>query len=333
MLLCVLKFSTQCLSTTMKTYLFPKSLKYFLAVVEHSSVQAAAREIAISASAIDRQILLLEEDMGVALFDRQPRGMRLTAAGELLLALAKRWMTDLKRTKTEISQLKGLHHGHLRLVAMDSHANGLLPYLIGGLAREHPDIALEVKFATPDEAAQMIVADEADLAIAFNLSVQQQIHVFWSTQLPLGCAVATTHALAEKSILKLRDVVEWPLVLQSRTLSIRRYLERQHPWLFTDTKAPLTTNSLQLLKNLVCTGSHIAITSELDIAPEILLGKVRFVSLADSSLRPQTISVAFSATRPLTGIARIAAKLISEETERYLQMVRTSTASTPTVSQ
>ncbi len=310
----------------MNTYLIPKSLKYFLAVVEHSSVQAAAREIAISASAIDRQILLLEEDMGVSLFDRQPRGMRPTAAGELLMGLAKRWMTDLKRTKTEISQLKGLHHGHLRLVAMDSHANGLLPYLIGALAREHPDIALEVKFATPDEASQMIISDEADLAIAFNLSDQLQIHVLWSTQLPLGCAVANAHALAEKSILRLKDVVEWPLVVQSRTLSIRRYLERQYPWLFTDMKAPLTTNSLQLLKNLVCAGSHIALTSELDIAPEILLGKVRFISLADSSLRPQTISVAFSATRPLTGIARIAAKLISEETERYLHMVRKPTA-------
>lgn len=316
----------------MNTYVIPKSLRYFLAVVEHGSVQAAAREIAISASAIDRQILLLEEDMGVALFDRQPRGMLPTTAGELLLALAKRWKTDLQRTKAEISQLKGLHHGHLRLVAMDSHANGLLPHLIGALAHEYPGIALEVKFATPDEASQMLIEDAADLAIAFNLSVRVQIHVFWSAQLPLGCAVANEHALAGKPILHLRDIVEWPLVVQSRTLSIRRYLERRRPWLFTDTKAPLTTNSLQLLKNLVCAGSHIAITSELDVAPEILLDKVRFISLADSSLRPQTISVAFSATRPLTGIARIAAKLISGETERYLQLVRTASASTQSVS-
>ena len=310
------------------TYLIPKSLRYFLAVFEHGSVQAAAREIALSASAIDRQILLLEEDMGVALFDRQPRGMRLTAAGELLLALARRWRTDLQRTKTEISQLKGLHHGHLRLVAMDSHANGLLPYLIGSLAREHPGIALEVKFATPDEATQMLIEDAADLAIAFNLNVRLQIHVFWSAQLPLGCAVAHEHALADKPILQLKDVVEWPLVVQSRTLSIRRYLERQHPWLFTDTKAPLTTNSLQLLKHLVCAGSHIALTSELDVAPEILLGRIRFMSLADSSLRPQTISVASSATRSLTGIARVAAELISGETERYLQLVRAASIST-----
>lgn len=285
-------------------------------------MQSAAREIAISASAIDRQILLLEEDMGVALFDRQPRGMRITAAGELLLTMARRWKTDLHRTKTEISQLQGLHHGHLRLVAMDSHANGLLPYLIESLARMHPGIALEVKFATPDEAPQMLFEDAADLAVAFNLRAAQQVHVFWSAQLPLGCAVASHHALAARQVLRLKDVVEWPLVVQSRALSIRRYLERQHPWLFTDTKAPLTTNSLQLLKNLVCSGSHIALTSELDVAPELLEGKARFIPLSDSTLRPQTVSVAFSATRSLSGIARIAAKHIAEGTEAYLQQVR-----------
>jgi DNA-binding transcriptional LysR family regulator len=311
----------------MNSHLVPKSLRYFLAVVEHGSVQAAAREIAISASAIDRQILLLEEDMGVALFDRQPRGMRQTAAGELLLAMAKRWKTDLHRTKTEISRLKGLHHGHLRLVAMDSHANGLLPYLINALAREHPGISLEVKFATPDEAMQMLVDDEADLAVSFNVRARLQVHVVWSAQLPLGCAVGNQHALANKQNLRLQDIVEWPLVVQSRTLSIRRYLERRHPWLYTNTKAPLTTNSLQLLKNLVCTGSHIALTSELDVAPEILERKARFLSMADSSLRAQTISVAFSASRLLPSMTLVAAKFISSETERYLIAVRQASAS------
>ena len=69
--------------------LHPKALRYLTAVAQLGSVQAAAREVAISASAIDRQILLLEEELGVPLFERQPRGMRLTAAGELLMALSQ----------------------------------------------------------------------------------------------------------------------------------------------------------------------------------------------------------------------------------------------------
>jgi molybdate transport repressor ModE-like protein len=77
--------------------LHPKALRYLAAVAQLGSVQAAAREVSISASAIDRHILLLEEDLGLPLFERLPRGMRLTAAGELLLALSQRWKADLNR--------------------------------------------------------------------------------------------------------------------------------------------------------------------------------------------------------------------------------------------
>jgi molybdenum-dependent DNA-binding transcriptional regulator ModE len=66
---------------TLNSPLHPKALRYLAAVAQLGSVQAAAREVSISASAIDRQILMLEEDMGVPLFERLPRGMRLTAAG------------------------------------------------------------------------------------------------------------------------------------------------------------------------------------------------------------------------------------------------------------
>ncbi|HMT33238.1 MAG TPA: LysR family transcriptional regulator [Dermatophilaceae bacterium] len=74
---------------TLNSPLHPKALRYLTAVAQLGSVQAAAREVSISASAIDRQILMLEEDMGVPLFERLPRGMRLTAAGELLLDSAR----------------------------------------------------------------------------------------------------------------------------------------------------------------------------------------------------------------------------------------------------
>lgn len=56
--------------------------------------------------------------MGVPLFERLPRSMRLTAAGELLLALSQRWKTDLNRTLSDVKQLQGISQGQLRLAAM-----------------------------------------------------------------------------------------------------------------------------------------------------------------------------------------------------------------------
>jgi len=231
--------------------LSPKALRYVTAVASTGSVQAAAREVAISASAIDRQILMLEEELGVPLFERQPRGMRLKAAGELLLALSQRWKQDLNRTLSDIKQLQGVSHGQLRLAAMDSHANGLLPDFIQTVAARHPGVVLEVDVVSTDEATRLLLAGEVDLALAFNLRAQREVHLLWSTELPLGCAMAPGHALAQTRPLSFKDVVAWPLAVQSRALAIRRYLERRHGWLLQEARPPLVTNSLQLVKSLV----------------------------------------------------------------------------------
>jgi DNA-binding transcriptional LysR family regulator len=307
---------------TLNSPLHPKALRYLAAVAQLGSVQAAAREVSISASAIDRQILMLEEDMGVPLFERLPRGMRLTAAGELLLALSQRWKTDLNRTLSDVKQLQGVSQGQLRLAAMDSHVNGFLPGFIHRVAQEHPGIVLEVDIVSTDEAVRCLTEGAVDLAIAFNLKPQRELHLVWTADLPLGCVAATGHALAANAQVTFKEVAAWPLAVQSHALAIRRYLERRHSWLLQEARPPLVTNSLQLVKSLVKSGSHVALTSELDAGPEILDGSVRFIPLSDKNAQPQTIGVAISAARSIPRIGRIVADLLAGHVEAYLASVR-----------
>ena len=302
--------------------LHPKALRYLAAVAQLGSVQAAAREVSISASAIDRQIMMLEEDLGVPLFERLPRGMRLTAAGELLLALSQRWKADLNRTLSDIQQLQGVSRGQLRLAAMDSHANGFLPGFIHRVAQAHAGIVLEVDIVSTAEAVRQLCEGAVDIAAAFNVKPQREVHVVWSAELPLGCVVAIGHPLAANAEVSLKDVAAWPLAVQSHALAIRRYLERRHAWLLQEARPPLVTNSLQLVKSLVRSGSHVALTSELDAGPEILDGSARFIPLADRNAQPQTIGVAISASRPIPRIGRIVADLLAEHVAAYLASVR-----------
>ena len=306
--------------------LHPKALRYLTAVAQLGSVQAAAREVAISASAIDRQILLLEEELGVPLFERQPRGMRLTAAGELLMALSQRWKSDLNRALSDIKQLQGVSHGQLRLLVMDSHVNGFLPAFVRTVGQAHPGVSLEVDVASPDDAVRRLADGSVDVAVAFNLRPQRELHLLWSAELPLGCAVAAGHPLAQLPAPGLKDVAQWPLAVQSRALSIRRYLERRHGWLLHEARPPVVTNSLQLVKQLVVSGTHVALTSEFDMGPEILVGTVRFVPLRDRNLQPQTVGVAISASRPLPRMARIVAELLTAQVADWLAAVRAAGA-------
>ena len=308
--------------------LHPKALRYVAAVAQLGSVQAAAREVSISASAIDRQILILEEDLGVPLFERLPRGMRLTAAGELLLALSQRWKADLNRTLSDIKQLQGVNHGQLRLAAMDSHANGFLPDFLQAAAREHPGIVIDIEIVSPDEAVTHLLSGDVDIAVAFNLKPQRDLNLIWSAELPLGCAVAASHPLAALAEVGFKEVVAWPLAAQSRALAIRRYLEKRHGWLLQEARPPLVTNSLQLVKSLVRSGSHVALTSELDVGPEVLDGSVVFVPLRDRNAQAQSVSVATSASRPLPRIARIVAESLAVHVDLHLQRVRQAGAET-----
>ena len=309
---------------TVPRQILPKSLRYALEVARVGSVQGAAKALSISASAIDRQILLLEGDIGVALFERLPTGMRLTAAGEIVVALARRWRGDIDRVGLEIRQMQGVDQGRLRLAAMDSHTNGFLPLFVTRLARRYPRIQLEIDIMSTDQAATALASGELDIAVAFNLKPQRDLQLVWSAALPLGCIVAPDHALGGLSQATPKAIATYPMAVQGRSLTIRRYLESRHPWLFAESEQLTVTNSLQLVKKLVQSGSHVAITSELDAAPEIVAGALRFIPIRERNARPQSVDVAISTRRPLPRIARIAAELLAMEIQECLTQVRAS---------
>lgn len=306
----------------MSERLLPAALKYIDQVVHCGSIQAAARELNISASAINRQILMLEEELGVELFERLPKGMRPTLAGELVTTLAQRWRGELGWMSSEIKYLEGENQGHLRIVAMDSMANGVLPRCIERLRLDHPKITLEVEIATPDAAQSALVNGQADIALAFNLPPHREVHAVWTASLPLGCIMAASHPMAGAASITLQDVANLPMVLQSRALTIRRFIEARHDWLFQKGRMPVVTNSLQMLKALAGNGHYVAMSSELDVATEILAGTIVFVPLRDRSAEAQTFSIATSPRFKLHRIGQIACDVIQTEIAGLLADVR-----------
>ncbi len=302
--------------------LFPTALRCVDHVARCGSIQAAAKELNISASAIDRQILLLEADLGIPLFERRPRGMQLTAAGNVVVALARRWHGEVRMLGAELRQVQGLNQGHLRLVAMDSLVNGVLLAIVERLGREHPLISLEIEIATTDQAMSALLAGEADIGLVFNLKPHRELRVVWSTDLPLGCAMAPGHELARERQITLQRAANFPVVLQARSLVIRRYLEARHGWLFKADQPPIATNSLQLVKQLARSGRFVALTSELDVAPELLDRSLVFIPVRDKAAESQTISVATSARLPLPQIGQLVADVMAGETAGMLADVR-----------
>ncbi|MDF2235140.1 LysR family transcriptional regulator [Albimonas sp. CAU 1670] len=306
----------------MSLHLLPRPLRYIEAVAEHGSVQGASRALGIAASAIDRHIHAMEEASQTPLFERLPRGMRPTAAGEAVIVMARRWRADAERLDDGLREMRGQERGTVRLAAMDSLANGLLPELAAWLQETHPRIQLACDVLTPPEAGRALDEGTVDLALAFNLAPNRNQHAAWSADLPFGCVTAPHHPLAALETPTMADLARHPTVSQSAVLPSRRYLETRYGWLFADNPPALLSNSLQLLKSSLAEGRLAMLTSELDVLPEIERGTLVWRPLREPGLRPQTISLAVDARRPLTRAARLVLDRLAETVPARLAAAR-----------
>ena len=306
----------------MALHLVPRGLNYVEAVAEHGSIQGASRATGIAASAIDRQIKLLEDRLGVPLFDRLSTGMTLSPVGEMFVVLTRRWKADENRIWSDVKQMQGVDLGHIRLVTMDSLVNSVLPRFLRHVADIYPRVRIDVEIGTPDDAVAALEAGNADVALAFNVRAQRDLHLMWSDELPLLYVLSPGHPLAGEKEVRLSQVRDHPIAVQSPSLAIRRMLEARHGWVFSGDRPPVVTNSLQLLKQLVVSGSHAALTSELDVAQELLDGKLVAIPVAGQNVGPQNIALAISARRALPRIATRVADLLAGDIAATLAHVR-----------
>lgn len=300
----------------LRSQLVPASLRYLEQVARSGSIQRAAKHLNVAASAIDRQILLLEADLGVPLFERLAKGMRPTPAGETVVTLARRWVADVKRIDAEIQQMRGVQQGRVRIAAMDSHANGFLPTLIDRLSREHPRIALEVEIGGTDQVIAWLLNREVDIAVAFNVARRREIHAVRSYHLPFGCVVAPAHPLAARPSATFRDLIRFPIAYQSGSIAVRRILETRHRWLFETSEPPLATNSIQLIKRMVRNGRFAAFLTHLDASDEISAGELVFVPIRDRDAEPESLTLAIDSQRSIASIGRIVLDEITTELDR-----------------
>ncbi|WP_339426625.1 LysR family transcriptional regulator, partial [Pseudomonas proteolytica] len=100
---------------------------YFDVIRRAGSIREAARRLNIASSAVNRQLLKLETELGTPLFERLPGGLRLTNAGATFARHSIGVLQDAERVRSELEALQGLRTGHVELVAVEGLSSDLLP--------------------------------------------------------------------------------------------------------------------------------------------------------------------------------------------------------------
>lgn len=144
----------------------PRRLRILRAVADHRTVTAAAAALYLTPSAVSQQLAALEQETGHTLLTRSGRGVRLTAAGDILLAHANAVLAQLERAEAELAAYAGGTAGEVRVVAFATGIAEVLAPAIGRLADRHPDLRIRVRDAEGEESLRLVLDGEADVVLA-----------------------------------------------------------------------------------------------------------------------------------------------------------------------
>src|SRR5258708_19381886 len=126
-------------------------LKILKEVAYRGSLSRAAEELSYSQSAISQQIAALEAETGMALLERHPRGVTLTAAGQTLVGHAEGILARLDAAEAALAAIAGLRGGRLRMASFPTAGATLMPLAIATFRASYPEVELTLAQAHPQE--------------------------------------------------------------------------------------------------------------------------------------------------------------------------------------
>ncbi|MEU4477436.1 LysR family transcriptional regulator [Micromonospora sp. NPDC023966] len=191
-------------------------LRYFVAVAEVRHFTQAADLVGITQPSLSKQIHALETDLGAPLFERVRGNIALTAAGEVLLPLAKRILADVETATREVQELVGLRRGRVRLGATPSLATSLAPPVLRRFRDAHPTVDLRVEENGSQDLVRDLLRGDLDLALIIMPSTGTDPGLRADPILRESLVVASVDplpAVTERGEVRITDLRDVPLVM------------------------------------------------------------------------------------------------------------------------
>ena len=292
-------------------------LHYFVAVADSGSIRRASERLNISASAVNRQILKIEDYFGTPLFERRPDGMRLTDAGRLVLRHSRETLRDFTRLRSEVDELRGIVGGDVTIATLDSLTVHFLPDALAGFISAHPAVEVRIVAGDPMETMRSIAAGNADLGLSFDPARRRGIRVLHDMPCAMYALMAPDHALASRTSVTLDECGDHPLIYQDNSASMRSFLGDEMESFRNDHKPVLVSNTLALMKQLLLRGVGIAFYNRLGFIEELAAGRLVAVPLADDRLSLLRLCLIAPSERAPTVAARAMAAHLEQALVRF----------------
>jgi DNA-binding transcriptional LysR family regulator len=242
-------------------------LDYVDEVARCGSIRKAAEKLNVTASAVNRRIADLEEELGAPLFDRRPRGVRLTSAGEVFVHYLRGANGEVERMKSQIEDLKGLRRGTVRIACSQALAFDFLPRQIAAFRTRHPHVTFDLKVVDHEWAMAALAAYEVDLVVVFRPPFLANFQPMMTLEQRLVAVMAKDHPLASRKRLRLSDCAAYPLALPERSIGGRQLLDEISIRSGLTFNVAAESNSFEMLRGLVISAGLISFQIQIGMPP------------------------------------------------------------------
>ena len=287
-------------------------LRYFAVVARTGSIRRASQELNVASSAISRQIQKLEESFGQALFERLPGGLRLTAAGRVVLEHAERTLHDFALLRGALGELAGQRTGTVSIATLDSLMVSFLPEQIARFNAANAAVDFRVHAGFHPEIAAMVAEGAADIGLTFNLAHPEDLVLTSEVEMPVMAMVAPGHPLAGLPEVTLEECSRHNLLLHFDSAVIRSLIEVQLSALERGGRVLMRSNNLMMHKAMLMQGAGVAFFTPLGMSEEIRDGRIVAIPLQGTRLGALRLGLLLPRRRQLTPAVRALADQLGE---------------------
>lgn len=202
-----------------------RQLRYFLSLAETEHLTRSAEALFVSQSTLSHGLRQLEEELGMPLFDRLGRGLKLSQAGAVFRDHAARTLQEVEAGRMALSDLAGLQSGELTIGVIPTFLTHFVPDAVAAFSAAYPGVRVMVRDLRAGPIEELLVAGRLDLGISFHPGAVDEIEAETLFEERLQLVVHSRHPLAKQSSLRLKDLKDQPLALLPRSFATRRMID------------------------------------------------------------------------------------------------------------
>ncbi len=242
--------------------------RYFYAIAQEGSIRRAAERVHISASALSRQVRLLETEFGQALIAHHGRRIVLTSAGNILREHIHQLMLQDDAVKDAIRTSNGLQFGHVKVASGKGYVSDLANTVIPKFVECHPHMTYGIDIANGDAVLRMVIDETVDIGITLNPPQHHLINIIHAVPATLFVVLPVDHALSNVESISLVDLQQFPIALLPSEHRLRQSIKVVEDAEGIKLQPVIESNSYEILRSLVKNRLAITILPQFAIKAE-----------------------------------------------------------------